>query len=121
MIKTKICKYCKKKFKTTTNTSRFCSVDCRMLSHKKKIIKFCKWCGKKYNLSNKQFYCSDKCYNEHYNYYQREYQRKYVRQPKVKKIRQQYYIDHKSEFQARHIKYYKKHKNGKSTVVKTAV
>lgn len=63
------CAYCKKKFLTKYDTTKFCSNSCKSKSQCKRTIRECRWCGKVFserpcvmNRPNKpQMYCSLSC------------------------------------------------------------
>lgn len=59
----KICKWCKKDFKTRPDRGTFCSVKCRTENNKKQIKIVCKVCKKEFFsiLTNHRTLCSQKC------------------------------------------------------------
>ena len=70
--KIKICKYCGKEFETYHSNQIYCSYNCSIMSHRKRVKYRCEYCGKlsetkisEYNKNNHHF-CSVECkYNSY--------------------------------------------------------
>lgn len=70
-VKDKICPICKSKFKPIKKKQIYCSVECRSISRKKKVLVNCSYCYKEiekaeYALKRSdRLYCSNNCRYEH--------------------------------------------------------
>ena len=69
--KIKICEQCGKKFKTSRNSAKYCSIECQGISHRRRTKGLCAFCGNEIEIINSKInkheflYCNQKCRTEH--------------------------------------------------------
>ena len=67
----KICECCGEEFKTAKKATKYCSIECQGIAHRKRFKASCAFCGKEIeknyykNGKHKFFYCNQECRTKH--------------------------------------------------------